>query len=96
MYEIPGVAFFHYDKITIGTMSRKYEYGIDINTTNTRYHTIDLSITSTILAAMLNRWVTSKYHHRIKDFVVWFFWDNVGSHHKKGKVLSFKRNVKFT
>ena len=55
MYEIPGVAFFHYDKITIGKMSRKYEYGIDINTTNTRYHTIDLSITSTILAAMLNR-----------------------------------------
>ena len=62
MYEIPGVAFFHYDKITIGKMSRKYEYGIDINSTNTRssiitkqFHTIDLSITSTILAAMLNR-----------------------------------------
>ena len=55
MYEIPGVAFFHYDKITIVKLSRKYEYGIDINTTNTRYHNIDLSITSTILAAMLNR-----------------------------------------
>ena len=55
--------------------STRYKYNIDNNTTITsiiteQYHTINLSITSIILEAMVNRWVTSKYHHRIKDFVM--------------------------
>ena len=44
-------------------------YNYDLRPTE-QYHTIDLSITSILLEAMVNRRVTSKYHHRIKDFVM--------------------------
>ena len=47
MYEIPGVAFIHYDKITIVKLSRKYEYGIDMNTTNTRYYRLEYNVNYT-------------------------------------------------
>ena len=69
MHGLSGFPFFTIE-IEIMINSMTYKYSIYINTTTTIYHTIDLSITSILLEAMVNRRVTSKYHHRIKDFVV--------------------------